>query len=62
MEHPRAAEAGGGEPRGGWLFGDEITAITGHRTLRMVPVYTASADQERMATAAIVRLQAGGRR
>lgn len=35
----------------------EIAAITGHRTLGMVSFYTASADQERMATAAIVRLQ-----
>jgi integrase len=34
----------------------EIAAVTGHRTLGMVAHYTASADQERMADAAIVRL------
>jgi len=35
----------------------EIAAITGHRSLAMVSLYTKGADQERMATAAIVRLQ-----
>ena len=35
----------------------EIAAITGHRSLAQVSLYTASADQERMATAAIYRLQ-----
>ena len=40
----------------------EIMAITGHRTMGMVSFYTQSADQERMATAAIVRLQTGGKR
>ena len=35
----------------------EIMAITGHRTLAMVELYTRSADQERLAGAAIVRLQ-----
>jgi len=35
----------------------EIAAITGHKSLAQVSLYTASADQERMATAAIVRLQ-----
>lgn len=34
----------------------EIAAITGHRTLGMVQLYTRSADQERLAGAAIVRL------
>jgi integrase len=34
----------------------EIAAVTGHRTLAMVQLYTASADQERLAGAAIVRL------
>jgi integrase len=34
----------------------EIAAITGHRTLAMVQHYTRSADQERLAGAAIVRL------
>ncbi len=34
----------------------EIAAITGHRTLAMVQHYTASADQIRMADAAIIRL------
>lgn len=34
----------------------EIAAVTGHRTLSMVAHYTDSADQERLATAAIVRL------
>lgn len=34
----------------------EIAAITGHRTLSMVQLYTRSADQERLASAAIVRL------
>lgn len=40
----------------------EIAAITGHKTLQMVSFYTKGADQERMATAAIVRLQTGGKR
>lgn len=35
----------------------EIAAVTGHRSLAMVSLYTASADQERLATAAIIRLQ-----
>lgn len=35
----------------------EIAAITGHRSLGMVQLYTASADQERLAEAAIIRLQ-----
>ena len=34
----------------------EIAAITGHRTLAMVQLYTRSADQERLAGAAIIRL------
>jgi integrase len=34
----------------------EIAAVTGHRSLAMISLYTASADQERLATAAIVRL------
>jgi integrase len=34
----------------------EIMAITGHTTLSMVELYTASARQEQLATAAIVRL------
>ena len=34
----------------------EIQAITGHRTLAMVELYTRSADQERLATSAIKRL------
>lgn len=34
----------------------EIAAVTGHRTLSMVQLYTAAADQERMAGAAVVRL------
>lgn len=34
----------------------EIAAITGHRTLSMVALYTRSADQERLANAAILRL------
>jgi len=37
----------------------EIASITGHKSLAMVSLYTAGADQERMATAAIVRLQTG---
>lgn len=40
----------------------EIAAITGHRTLGMIALYTASADQERLAGAAIVRLQRGKRK
>jgi integrase len=36
----------------------EIAAVTGHRTLAMVQLYTAAADQERMAGAAVVRLTA----
>lgn len=34
----------------------EIAAITGHRTLSMVALYTRSADQKRLAKAAVVRL------
>ena len=37
----------------------EIASITGHASLGMLQLYTASADQERMATAAIVRLTKG---
>lgn len=36
----------------------EIAAITGHTSLSMVQLYTRSADQERLAGAAIVRLRA----
>lgn len=36
----------------------EIAAITGHKTLAMVQSYTRAADQERMAVAAVIRLQA----
>jgi integrase len=36
--------------------GSEIKSVTGHKTLSMVSLYTESADQERMATAAIHRL------
>lgn len=35
----------------------EIASITGHDTLAMIELYTKSADQERLATAAILRLQ-----
>lgn len=35
----------------------EIAAITGHKTLAMVQHYTRSADQERLAGAAVLRLQ-----
>jgi integrase len=34
----------------------EIAAITGHRTLGMVALYTASADQQRLAQQAVARL------
>jgi len=37
----------------------EIAAITGHRTLSMVQHYTRSADQRRLAGAAIIRLTKG---
>ena len=37
-----------------------IAAVSGHKTLRMVQRYTDAADQERMATAAIGRLNAAG--
>lgn len=41
----------------------EIAAVTGHRSLAMVQLYTAAASQERMAEAAIVRLKtASGKR
>lgn len=40
----------------------EIAAVTGHKTLSMVAHYTASADQERMAGAAIHRLTTKGRK
>jgi integrase len=36
---------------------NEIAAVTGHTTLAMVQLYTQSADQERLAGAAIIRLQ-----
>lgn len=35
----------------------EIAAVTGHKSLSMVQYYTASADQERLASAAITRLE-----
>lgn len=35
----------------------EIAAITGHKSLSMVQHYTLSADQEKMASAAVIRLQ-----
>lgn len=35
----------------------EIAAITGHKSLSMVQLYTASADQERLAEAAVTRLE-----
>ncbi len=38
----------------------EIAAITGHRTLAMVQLYTASASQARLSQAAILRLENGG--
>lgn len=34
----------------------EIAAVTGHKTLSMVAHYAASADQEKLASAAIIRL------
>jgi integrase len=34
----------------------EIAAVTGHRTLAMVELYTRAADQEKMAGAAVIRL------
>lgn len=37
----------------------EIAAITGHRSLAMVQLYTASAQQKRLAKAAILRLETG---
>lgn len=40
----------------------EIAAITGHRTLGMVQHYTASANQEKLATAAVLRLPASHRK
>lgn len=40
----------------------EIAAVTGHRTLGMVQLYTASADQARLADAAVVRLERAARR
>jgi integrase len=45
----RLAEAG--------CSASEIAAITGHLSLSMVQLYTSSADQERLATAAVARLQ-----
>ena len=35
----------------------EIAAITGHRSLAMIEKYTRGADQERLAGAAIVKLE-----
>lgn len=40
----------------------EIQAITGHRTLSMVDLYTRGADQERLAEAAIVKLTTARKR
>jgi integrase len=40
----------------------EIASITGHRSLSMVQLYTRTADQERLAGAAIVRLQISDKR
>lgn len=37
----------------------EIAAITGHKSLEMIRLYTASAEQERLATSAMQRLQTG---
>lgn len=37
----------------------EIAAVTGHRSLAMVQLYTASASQKRLAQAAILRLENG---
>ncbi len=45
----RLAEAG--------CSASEIAAITGHKSLSMVQLYTASADQEKLAEAAVARLQ-----
>jgi integrase len=39
----------------------EIASITGHASLSMIALYTKSADQERLATAAIYRLTKGKR-
>nr|WP_321986177.1 tyrosine-type recombinase/integrase [uncultured Lichenicoccus sp.] len=39
----------------------EIAAITGHKTLSMVALYTASVSQEKLAKAAVFRLQTGTR-
>ena len=50
----RLAEAGCSAP--------EIAAITGHRSLSMVQLYTASADQRRLAEAAMERLENAGRK
>lgn len=36
----------------------EIAAITGHKSLAMIQLYTASVDQERLANSAVVRLAA----
>jgi integrase len=40
----------------------EIAAVTGHLSLSMVQLYTQSADQERLARAAIVRLETANRK
>jgi integrase len=40
----------------------QIAAITGHKTLDMVAHYTASADQEKLARAAVVRLVSANRK
>jgi integrase len=41
---------------------NEIAAITGHDKLAMVELYTASAEQERLAEAAVRRLEKSHRR
>ena len=40
----------------------EIAAVTGHKSLAMVELYTRSAAQERLATAAISRLESHGKK
>jgi hypothetical protein len=47
-----ARRRAGGSAEAGWSA-NEIAAITGHRTLRMVARYTEAADHKRMAMAAM---------
>jgi hypothetical protein len=53
----RLAEDGSAHAGGGWLQRAPDRSITGHKSLAEIERYTKAADQKRMATAAIHRLE-----